>query len=36
MSLYQRGGKWYYKFRFQGQVIRETTKSASRSLAEKA
>ena len=36
MSTYQRGGKWWYKFRFQGQVIRESTKSASRSLAEKA
>ncbi len=33
MSLYQRGGVWWYKFRFAGQVIRETTKSESKTVA---
>ena len=36
MSVYQRGGVYWYKFRFQGLVVRESTKTASRSLAEKA
>ena len=36
MSLYKRGGIWWYKFRFAGQVIRESSKSESRTVAKEA
>jgi integrase len=36
MSLYKRGGVWWFKFRFVGQVIRESTKSDSRTVARAA
>ena len=36
MTVYKRGGKWSYKFRFAGQLIRESTKSASESIAKRA
>jgi hypothetical protein len=36
MSLYKRGDVWWYKFRFAGQVIRESTKSDSRTVARSA
>lgn len=36
MSLYKRGDVWWYKFRFAGQVIRESTKSASKTVAKDA
>lgn len=36
MSLYKRGGVWWYKFRFAGQMIRESSKSASRTIAKEA
>lgn len=36
MSLYKRGDVWWYKFRFAGQVIRESTKSDSRTVARAA
>jgi integrase len=36
MSLYKRGDVWWYKFRFAGQVIRETSKSESRTVAKEA
>jgi integrase len=36
MSLYRRGDVWWYKFRFAGQVIRESTKSNSRTIARAA
>jgi hypothetical protein len=36
MSLYRRGDVWWYKFRFAGQVVRETSKSASRTVAKEA
>jgi integrase len=36
MSLYKRGGVWWYKFRFAGQVIRESTKSESKTVAKDA
>jgi len=36
MSLYKRGGVWWYKFRFAGQAIRESSKSNSRTLARSA
>jgi hypothetical protein len=36
MSLYKRGDVWWYKFRFAGQVIRESSKSASRTVAKEA
>ena len=32
MSVYKRGDAWWYKFRFAGQVIRESTKSDSRTV----
>ena len=36
MSLYKRGDVWWYKFRFAGQVVRESSKSESRSIAREA
>src|SRR5882724_13473733 len=36
MSIYKRGDVWWYKFRFWGQVIRETSKSESRTVAKEA
>src|SRR5271156_4000063 len=36
MSLYQRGDVWWYKFRFAGPVIRESSKSESKTLAKEA
>ena len=36
MSVYRRGDIWWYKFRFAGQVIRESTKSDSRTVARAA
>ena len=36
MSLYKRGGVWWFKFRFAGQVLRESTKSDSRTVARAA
>jgi integrase len=36
MSLYKRGDVWWYKFRFAGQMIRESTKSDSRTIARDA
>jgi integrase len=36
MSLYKRGDVWWYKFRFAGQMIRESSKSESRTLAKEA
>lgn len=36
MSLYKRGDVWWYKFRFAGQLIRESTKSNSRTIARTA
>jgi integrase len=36
MSLYRRGDVWWYKFRFAGQVVRESTKSESRVVAKEA
>ncbi len=36
MSVYKRGGKWWYKFRFAGQVTRESSKSDSRTVAREA
>jgi integrase len=36
MSLYKRGDVWWYKFRFAGQVIRESSKSESRTVAKEA
>lgn len=34
--LYKRGGRWWYKFRFQGQVIRESANTDSKTLAREA
>jgi integrase len=36
VSLYRRGDVWWFKFRFAGQVIRESTKSNSRTVARAA
>jgi integrase len=36
MSLYKRGGVWWFEFEFQGQRIRESTRSRSRSIARQA
>jgi integrase len=36
MSLYKRGDVWWYKFRFANQVIRESSKSESRTIAKEA
>lgn len=36
MSIYERGNVWWYKFKFRGQEIRESTHSASKTLAIRA
>jgi Phage integrase, N-terminal SAM-like domain len=36
MSVYKRGGVWWYKFKFAGQLIRESTKSTNRNIATAA
>ena len=36
MSLYKRGDVWWYKFWFNGQLIRESSKSDSKTLAKDA
>lgn len=36
MSLYRRGHVWWYKFRFAGQMIRESSKSESKTVAKEA
>jgi hypothetical protein len=36
MSLYKRGEIWWYKFNFAGQTIRESTKTASKTVARDA
>jgi integrase len=36
MSVYRRGEVWWYKFRFAGQMIRESSKSASKTVARDA
>jgi integrase len=33
MSLYKRGRVWWFKFKFAGQLIRESTKSTSKTVA---
>ena len=33
MSLYKRGDVWWYKFRFEGQLVRESAKTNSKTLA---
>ena len=36
MSVYRRGDIWWYKFRFAGQMIRESSKSDSKTVAKDA
>jgi integrase len=36
MSLYKRGDVWWYKFRFAGRMVRETSKSESKTVARDA
>ena len=36
MSVYKAGDVWWYKFRFAGQVIRESSKSESKTVAKDA
>jgi integrase len=36
MSVYKRGDRWWFKFRFQGQLIRESANTSSKTLAREA
>jgi integrase len=36
MSLFKRGQLWWYKFKFAGQTVRESSKSASKAVARDA
>jgi hypothetical protein len=36
MGVYKRGGVWWFKFHFEGQVIRESARTASKTLAKEA
>jgi hypothetical protein len=36
MGVYKRGGVYWFKFRFEGQVIRESAKTASKTVAKEA
>jgi hypothetical protein len=36
VSLYERGDVWWYKFWFNGQLIRESSKSNSKTVAKDA
>jgi integrase len=36
MAVYKRGSIYWYKFRFEGQVIRESAKTASKTIAKEA
>src|SRR5580658_6640801 len=36
MSLFKRGEVWWYKFRFAGQLVRESSKSESKTVARDA
>lgn len=36
MSVYRRGKVWWFKFRFQGQQIRESAKTTSKTVAREA
>lgn len=36
MSVYKRGNTWWFKFRFQGQEIRESARSNSKTIARDA
>jgi integrase len=36
LSLYKRGDVWWFKFRFEGQVIRESAKTGSKTVARDA
>ncbi len=36
MSLFKRGDVWWFKFKFSGRVIRESTKSSSKDVARRA
>jgi len=36
MSVYRRGDMWWYKFRFAGQMVRESSKSESKTVAKDA
>ena len=35
MTLYKRGGKWWFEFELRGQRVRETSNSANRGVAER-
>src|SRR5262245_25830170 len=36
MSVYRRGGIWWYKFRFAGRLFAETAKTTSKTIARAA
>ena len=35
MTLYKRGATWWYEFEFRGQRIRESSRSRTKSIAER-
>jgi hypothetical protein len=36
MSVFKRGGKWWFEFQFQGQRIRQSSKSPIKAICEQA
>ena len=36
MSIYRRGKIWWFKFRFEGQIIRESAMTTSKTIAREA
>jgi integrase len=36
MALYRRGGTWWYKFTFDGQLVRESAKTRAKTIAREA
>jgi hypothetical protein len=36
MSVFKRGDVWWYKFRFAGQLVRESAKTSSKTVAREA
>jgi integrase len=36
MRVYRRGAIWWFKFRFEGQIIRESAKTSSKTVARDA
>jgi hypothetical protein len=36
MSVFKRGGVWWFEFRFQAQRVRESAKTTSKTIARQA